>query len=214
VSVSRNGSSRAETVTFATPGGARSFDGSTIMGRLGLKGMRYWIGIQSFASSLKRSHCKERVNFKIFSHGLRGIALQKRSVKQTRWRNLTLAGSSPSWTASHRPCVSMDFRLHSRKANNPVFHLPVSPAVAFDALQHAGALTGKVNPLLPGQTVTVQKKTSSGWRVVATATIKSDGTFRAAFTVRNGVYRAKVVPPASTGLVTGFSPRLSVVVSG
>jgi stage II sporulation protein D len=214
VSVSRNGSSRAETVTFATRAGGRSFGGSTIMGRLGLKGMRYWIGIQSFTSSLARSHCKERVDFKIFSHGLRDIALQKRSVKQTGWTNLTLSGSSPKWSASLRPCVSTDYRLRSAKAKNPVFHLPVSPAIAFDALQHAGALTGKVNPLLPGQTVTIQKKTSSGWRVVATTTIRSDGSFKARFTVRNGVYRAKVVPPSSTGLVTGFSPRLQVVVSG
>jgi hypothetical protein len=90
-------------------------------------------------------------------------------------------------------------------------HVDVSPNVAFDARQHTGALTGEVNPLLTGQTVTVQKKTSSGWRPVATATLQADGSFKAVFNVTNGFYRAKVVPSASTGLVTGYSPKLKVV---
>jgi hypothetical protein len=104
----------------------------------------------------------------------------------------------------------MDYRIRSRDAAGPRIHVAVAPNIAFDAQQRATALTGKVNPLLPGQKVTVQKKTSSGWKAVATATIQGDGTFRAMFTVQEAKYRAKVVPPASTGLVTGWSPVLQV----
>ena len=48
--------------------------------------------------------------------------------------------------------------------------------------------------------------TSSGWRRVATATIRADGTFRANFNVIAGNYRARVIPPTSSGLVAGYSP--------
>jgi hypothetical protein len=73
------------------------------------------------------------------------------------------------------------------------------------------ALNGSVNPLLPGQTVSIQRQTPSGWTLVKRTTIRSDGTFRATFNVVAGDYRAKVVPPSSTGLVTGYSPVLHVV---
>jgi hypothetical protein len=45
---------------------------------------------------------------------------------------------------------------------------------------------------------------------VASTTIQGDGSFKAVFDVKEATYRAKVVPPASTGLVTGFSPPLRV----
>ena len=212
VSVARDGSDRASTVTFATGSGTPSLAGSTVMSSLGLKGRRYWIRIQSFTASRTRSSCKQRVNFAIFSHGLKGIALQRRPVTGSTWTNLALTVvDSTHWTAHHRPCVSTDYRLHSNKANNPIAHLAVSPAIAFDEVQRHGALTGKVNPLLPGNRVTIQRRTSSGWNAVATTTIRDDGSFRAVFAVTDGVYRAKVVPPSSTGLVRGLSPRLTVV---
>jgi stage II sporulation protein D len=215
VSVARDGSDRAKTVTFVTGSGTPSLGGSTVMANLGLKGRRYWIGIQSFTASRSRSSCKQRVNFSIFSHGLAGIALQRRPVTGSTWTNLPLTVVDSSHrTARHRPCVSTDYRLRSNKATNPIWHLKVAPAIAFDELQRQGALTGKVNPLLPGNLVTIQRRTSSGWQPVATTTIRDNGSFRAAFAVTDGVYRAKVVPPSSTGLVTGFSPRLTVDVTG
>jgi hypothetical protein len=104
----------------------------------------------------------------------------------------------------------MDYRIRSSDAAGPRIHVDVSPNIAFDAQQRAGALTGKVNPLLPGVSVAVQKKVGTGWRRVATGTIQGDGTFKATLAVQEATYRAKVVPPISTGLVTGFSPSLDV----
>jgi hypothetical protein len=43
--------------------------------------------------------------------------------------------------------------------------------------------------------------------------VRSDGTFLARFAVTAGVYRAKVRPPATTGLVPGFSPPLTLTFS-
>jgi hypothetical protein len=107
----------------------------------------------------------------------------------------------------------MDYRLITAYATGPRVHHPVHPNIAFNATQRAGSLRGAVNPLLPGQTVAVLRHTLSGWRKVATATIRADGTFRANFNVVAGDYRARVVPPSSTGLVTGYSPLLHIATS-
>jgi nitrogen fixation protein FixH len=95
----------------------------------------------------------------------------------------------------------------------PRVHVTVSADLAFDAAQRTDALSGRVNPELAGETVTVQRQAASGWSSTATATVAADGTFRAAFEVEEGVYRARVVPAASSGLATGYSPPLHVVTS-
>jgi hypothetical protein len=134
-------------------------------------------------------------------------------VTASSWTDLTLtAVDATHWTARARPCVSTDFRLRSRKAKGPTLHLAVSPAIGIERVRPT-SMSGHVNPLLPGVAVRIQRHTSSGWKRVASATIGSDGSFRAEFTVVAGRYRAKVVPPPSTGLVTGYSPVLSVVTS-
>jgi hypothetical protein len=151
------------------------------------------------------------VHLSVFGHGVGTIKLEQRKVTSSTWTEVPLTVvDATHWKVTRRPCVSMDYRLRSRDTAGPRIHVAVSPNIAFDAQQRATALTGKVNPLLPGQKVTVQKKTSSGWKAVATTTIQGDGSFKATFAVQEATYRAKVVPPASTGLVTGFSPPLQV----
>jgi stage II sporulation protein D len=179
---------------------------------LGLRSARFWVGVQALNTDARRSRCKLPVHLAVFAHDVGNITVEQRRATSSTWTAMTLTQvDATHWKATRRPCVSMNYRLRSRDAVGPRIHVDVSPNIAFDARQRPGALKGKVNPLLPGTPVTIQRRTSAGWRNVATTTIRSDGTFRAAFTVRNGVYRAKVVPPASTGLVTGFSPTLTVV---
>jgi hypothetical protein len=59
--------------------------------------------------------------------------------------------------------------------------------------------------------VTVQRRTSFGWSFAGNGTLQKDGSFTAGFDAEDGVYRARVVPAASTGLATGYSPPLVVV---
>jgi SpoIID/LytB domain protein len=175
---------------------------------------RFWVGVQSLNSDVHRSKCKLPVHLKVFAHGVGAITLEQRKVTSSTWTEVALNKVDGShWKRTRFPCVSMDYRIRSRDAAGPRVHVKVSPNVAFNARQRAGALAGKVNPLLPGQTVTIQRKTASGWKAVASTTIQGDGSFKAVFDVKEATYRAKVVPPASTGLVTGFSPPLRVQLS-
>jgi SpoIID/LytB domain protein len=176
------------------------------------KSSRFWIGVQAVTSDVDRSRCKLPVHLSVFGHDVGTITLEQRRATSSTWTEVALNKvDSTHWRITRHPCVSIDYRVRSSDASGPIVHVDVSPNIAFDARQHAGALTGKVNPLLTGQTVTVQKKTSSGWSRVATAPLQADGSFKAVFEVTNGYYRAKVVPAASTGLVTGYSPKLKVV---
>jgi hypothetical protein len=175
------------------------------------KSSRFWIGVQSLRSDLARSRCRMPVHLAVFGHGVGTIKLEERKVTTSTWTEVPLNQvDATHWQVTRRPCVSMDYRIRSSDAAGPRIHVDVSPNIAFDAQQRAGALTGKVNPLLPGVSVAVQKKVATGWRRVATGTIQGDGTFKATFAVQEATYRAKVVPPTSTGLVTGFSPSLDV----
>jgi SpoIID/LytB domain protein len=176
-----------------------------------VKSSRFWIGVQSLLSDVARSRCRMPVHLGVFGRGVGTIRLEERKVTGSAWTEVPLNQVDAShWQATRRPCVSMDYRIRSSDAAGPRIHVDVAPNIAFDAQQRAGALTGKVNPLLPGVTVAVQKKIATGWKRVATATIQADGSFRAVFAVQEAKYRAKVSPPASTGLVTGWSPVLQV----
>jgi SpoIID/LytB domain protein len=178
---------------------------------MNLKSSRFWIGVQALNTDVHKSRCKMPVHLVVFGHGVGTIRLEEHKATSPGWAPVALNKvDATHWKVTRRPCVSVDYRLRSRDAAGPRIHVDVSPNVAFDAQQRAAALTGKVNPLLTGKTVTVEKKTSAGWKAVGTGTIDSDGSFRAAFNVEEAKYRAKVVPPASTGLVTGWSPVLAV----
>jgi hypothetical protein len=62
-----------------------------------------------------------------------------------------------------------------------------------------------------GRTVKVDRKRADGtWRLVGTATVATDGTWKAVFQVVEGVYRARITPPSGSGLVPGVSPPLTV----
>jgi len=89
----------------------------------------------------------------------------------------------------------------------------VAPRIAFRSTQPAGgvALRGFVKPVrLAGEAVYVSRKRMDGtWHRVATATVKGDGSWRAEFNAIEGTYRARVSPPASSGLVRGISAPFS-----
>ena len=213
-SVSSRVSGRANTMSVVGNSGSQVVSGGPEHFRaiMHTKSSRFWVGVQALTTDVHSSRCRFPVHLSVFGHGVGTIKLEQRKATSSTWTEVALNKvDATHWKVTRHPCVSMNYRVRSGEAAGPTVHVDVSPNVAFDARQHANGLTGKVNPLLTGQTVTVQKKTSSGWKGVATATLQADGSFKAVFNVTNGFYRAKVVPSASTGLVTGYSPKLKVV---
>jgi stage II sporulation protein D len=213
-SVSSRVSGRANTMSVVGNSGSQVVSGGPEHFRaiMHTKSSRFWVGVQALTTDVHSSRCRFPVHLSVFGHGVGTIKLEQRKATSSTWTEVALNKvDATHWKVTRHPCVSINYRVRSGEAAGPMVHVDVSPNVAFDARQHANGLTGKVNPLLTGQTVTVQKNTSSGWKGVATATLQADGSFKAVFNVTNGFYRAKVVPSASTGLVTGYSPKLKVV---
>jgi stage II sporulation protein D len=210
--VSRNGSGRADTVTLTTTGGSTALSGFTVRSRLGLRSTRFWVVVQGLTPSPARTACKKAVTLNVFVRGATGLALEQRPVTGSSWTAIPLTTvDATHYVATRRPCVSMNYRVRTKYASRPLLRHPVFPDIGMNLNAAGTAMNGSVNPLLPGQTVAIQRQTPSGWTLVTSTTIRADGTFRAAFNVVAGDYRAKVVPPSSTGLVAGYSPVLHVV---
>ena len=213
VIVNRNDSGRAGTVNVTTVGGSTGLSGFTVRSKLGLRSTRFWVVVQNMTTS-RRSACKKAVVVNVFSRGFSNATLEQRPVTGSTWTAVPLTRvDATHMQATRRPCVSVDFRLLTAYATGPRAHHSVYPDIGMTLNTAGTAVHGSVNPLLPGTTVTIQRHTSTGWKAVASAVIRADGTFSARLHAVAGAYRARVIPPASTGLVTGYSPVLQVVTS-
>jgi hypothetical protein len=127
------------------------------------------------------------------------------------WTNvIAVTGAGPMAVS---PRKETSYRLTSPAATTTAARIVVAAKIVLTD-SSATALKGTVRPLsLAGRTVVIDRQRPDGsWaRAVATATVKSDGSFRAAFNVRAGRdYRARITPPATSGLVRGVSPELHV----
>jgi stage II sporulation protein D len=185
---------------------------------LGLRSSRFDLGVLRLTSNTHTSLCRARVHLDVIARDVRNAVLQRRPSSGGEWKamELTKTGAG-TYTAVDRPCRGIAYRLHSSAANTAVESVRVAPRILFSATQPAGAgaLRGTVLPTsLAGQTVYVARKRKDGtWRRMATATVRSDGTWRASFDVVEGTYRARISPPASSGLIAGYSPPLVVKLS-
>jgi stage II sporulation protein D len=212
--VTNRSSGRVRGLRVEGPGWAQDFSGKTDFFRnaLDLKSARFWLGMQSIYSNKKESRCRRAVTLDVFAHGVGAISAEQRTSTSSTWTTIPLSKvAAGHWRVTRHPCTSIDYRVRSSEAAGPAVHVSVSPDVAFDETQRADALTGRVHPALAGNPLAVQRQTPSGWTAAANTTIAADGTFQAAFAVQEGVYRARVVPRPSTGLVTGYSPVLHAV---
>jgi stage II sporulation protein D len=215
--VTKRGSGRVRALRVSGPWGSHTFSELAEYFRieLGLKSSRFWMGVQSITADKHEVRCGRAVRLEVFAHDVGGsIAVEQRKESSSTWTRISLNKVNRThWRTTRHPCTSMVYRVKSAHAVGPSVHVKVTPDVAFDGVQHSGALAGKANPLLAGSPVTVQRYVLGNWTPVASATLQGDGSFSAAFDVQEGVYRAKIVPPPSTDLGTGFSPVLHVVAS-
>jgi hypothetical protein len=211
----RNSGNRVERVDIATGGTEPTRTGAQMRSALGLRSTWFSIGVLNITPSRLKSICGRRLRLNVLGRNISGVTLYKRPVTSSTWQSVALTSTGAgTYTAVRRPCKSTIFRLRSSMANGADVLVRVAPLVAFNETQPAGgtALKGVVRPLsLAGRTVTVDRKRADGtWLQVGAATVATDGTWRAAFHVVEGIYRARITPPAGSGLVKGVSPPLTV----
>jgi stage II sporulation protein D len=214
ISVVRNGSDRVKSVTVTNRrGGQTTLSGATVRFRLDLRSTWFSIGLLSIVADPAQSICRRRVTLSVAAQGLKRVALEHQPVNRTGWTRLTLQRVNGRLQARHRPCVSTRYRLVTASFTGAGTRLPVAPKINFTLRQPSGGLRGVVRPMLAGTPVAIQRQEGAGWVAVAKTRVRRDGTFLARFAISAGVYRAKVRPPARTGLVPGFSPPMTLTFS-
>jgi stage II sporulation protein D len=222
--VTERASGRVKRMRLDRPGWSESFPtSSTTLGpewfrwRLGLKSSRFDLGVLSITPSRGRIVCGQRVRLDVIARHVSNVTLQRRPVTGGSWQALAMSDlGGGSFVARHRPCVKTKYRLTSPVATGATVAVQVRAAVNFTLGQPSClcALTGVVRPKsLAGQTVWVERYRPAygDWRRVGSATVGSDGAWRAKFRVRGGkTYRARITPPAGSGLLPGVSPPLTI----
>ncbi|MGH3052120.1 MAG: SpoIID/LytB domain-containing protein [Gaiellaceae bacterium] len=214
LSIVRNASDRVKSLTVTNRAGIQTtLSGATVRFRLDLRSTWFTISRLAIAANPTTSVCRRRVTLSVAANGLRRVALEQQPVTGGAWTRLRLERIEGQLQARHRPCVSTRYRLVTASFTGAGTMLPVAPRVNFTLRQPSGGLRGVVRPRLVGIPVAVQRQEGAGWVAVAKTRVRADGTFLARFAVTAGVYRAKVRPPARTGLVPGFSPPLTLTFS-
>jgi stage II sporulation protein D len=163
--VTDRSSGRVRGLRLSGPGWSDTFSQKTEFFRieLALKSARFWMGVQSIRADKRESRCGQPVRLSVFAHDVGSISVEQRRETSSTWTEISLNKvDATHWRATRHPCTSTSYRVKSNRAVGPSIRVRVAPDVAFDGTQRAGALTGKVNPLLSGSTVTVQRRTSSG----------------------------------------------------
>jgi hypothetical protein len=172
-----------------------------------VKSNRFWLGVLTLERRTARIVYGQSTTLDAIVRGLSGTKLQRLPYGASSWTDVTSVSGDVDITV--RPFKRTSYRLRSPVATGAALAIDVAVSVRFDDLQPVGALTGEVKPhRLAGTVVRVQKRVSGSWKTVATPAVQSDGTFRAQG-MSAGTYRARVVPPSGSGLVTGTSTTLS-----
>jgi stage II sporulation protein D len=182
-------------------------------GALGLRSSRFGLGVLDVLPSTTKSVCGARVRLNVLAREINNFTLQRRRSGEESWSDMSVTKDDAAhYHAVDKPCRGTSYRMHSPAANTSPVAVRVAPRIVFSATQPANnGLKGTVRPIsLAGQMVHVDRKRKDGtWaKDVGTAIVQSDGKWHAEFNAVSGTYRARLAPPASTGLVPGVSPLL------
>jgi stage II sporulation protein D len=180
---------------------------------LGLRSSRFDLGVLDVKASKTKSICGRRVELDVLAREIGKFTLQRRRSGSGSWAKMSVTKRDAAhYDGIDKPCRGTSYRLHSSAANTSPVTVKVAPKVVFSATQPANdGLKGSVRPRsLAGQTVHVDRRNNGKWsKNVGTATVQPDGRWHANFDAVSGTYRARLTPPASSGLVRGISPVLN-----
>jgi stage II sporulation protein D len=183
VSVRRTASGRVASVRVGTS----VIDANTFRRDLGLSSTWFEIGDLSLTAGRGRIVYGTKVGLGTRADGVRGAVLQRRIGAGT-WR--TLAHVNGARRVTVEPQGQTLYRLSAEGIVGPVVAVAVAPTLHLVPARR-DLLTGEVEPVSRG-TVTVWRKISSGWKVVAHPQVDPQGQFSAPLRLRPGDYRVEV----------------------
>jgi hypothetical protein len=208
LTVHRNPSERVATVTVTTPGGATELAGTTLRTKLGLRSTWFTLGLLSLSPAQTTITYGDDDPLAYRTHDLGTVALERKRYRQPWARVQDLPAAAGTITG--HPVIKTAYRLTSSEGTGASILVQVRPRLTLR--RTATGLAGTVRPTsLAGTGAALQKRRSDGvWVTVARATVGRTGAFSARLRVTRGAYRARLVPAATSGFVTGTSATLTV----
>jgi stage II sporulation protein D len=190
VSVQRNDSFRAESVTFRLASGAVARRSASGIAR-SLHLLSTWFSIGELQLSSTSTHVLygSRVTVAARAAEVRGALLQQRSTDGV-WR--TVQHVTHPAQLHLQPRVSTAFRLLAPGTSGTSLSVAVAPRLRVQALSPR-LLGGEVSPR-PDASVAVWRLVRGKWRVVAHPVLDSQGRFRTPLPLRPVDYRITVAP--------------------
>jgi len=206
--VNAGASGRVTTVTaFGAGGTSTTVSGADMRAKLGLRSTWFTIDTVGLTPSATRLVYGQAVKLRGVVHGAQTVSIEQRR-EGGNWTTLATVnpGVSGSFALTAKPRVTTQYRLRVSDLTSGPVRVLVAPSVT---LRQAGAqiVRGELKPAVERVPVTIQRRTSLGWKDVATALTKDDGGFRARLSA-SGSYRARV--DALPGLEPGFSETLDL----
>jgi stage II sporulation protein D len=202
VSVERTLSGRVSFVRV----GSRRVDADTFRTKLGLASNWFQTGELSLAGDRPQVRFGRKLELTARTAGL-GRALLQRRIGAGRWKTLKRVDDSVRVTVE--PQGRTLYRLSVSGVRGPVVSVAVAPRLDVTPVA-SELLAGTVSPVSRGA-VTVERKVSGAWKVVAHPQIDASGEFRAPVRLRKGDYRITVGETARFAAATAtmqVTPRL------
>jgi SpoIID/LytB domain protein len=200
---------RLERGAWSAPFPSSGLGSEWFRGQLGLRSSRFHFGVLDAVPAQAKTVCSARLRVNVLAREVSGVTLQRRrSGGSSSWSDMTMTKDDAArYHGIDRPCRATSYRVHSAAASSGPKTVKVAPKIVFSLTQPANnGLKGSVRPIsLAGKTVHLDRKRKDGtWiKNVGSAVVRSDGTWHADFNAVSGTYRARLAPPASTGLVPG-----------
>ena len=210
VTVARNGSGRAASITVTGRAGRAVVSAATVRALLDLRSTWFSVGVLSVTPAERRIVFGERVELNGIARGLRRPVLQRKAWRGS-WGRVTAVDSRAggAFSVSVRPRTSTAYRVVAGDVTGLPVRVAVAAKVTVGELESRNELRGRVRPRVAGASVAVQKSEGGRWVTIATTETTAGGEFRAAVTLEPGLYRA--VARVGRGLLPGRTPALRIV---
>jgi stage II sporulation protein D len=182
-----------------------SFSGGTVSGALGLRSTWFSVSMMSLQQPTPAAPVPygTPVTLTGLVRGVTGVSLEERPYGGA-WGLVgpVTPAADGSLLLPETPTVTTDYRLATPQAAVGYVRVQVAPTVQLAPQQTPGALTGTVQPVLPGVPVEVDVENPDlSWTAVATSTVAPDGSFTLPVDVPAGTTFRIVVSPGQ-----GFAP--------
>ena len=202
-------SGHIRSLRLVTADGATAVPGTLLRTALGLRSTWITVGVLRLDQPRSTVVFGSTLRLSGIARGLASPTLAA-SADGGSWTSVGRLARAADGTASLEvsPTRTTRYRIEVQGAGSPAVFVPVAPKVQLRDGGEPKALAGTVRPRLRGARVAVERRVGSVWDGVGTATVGTDGTFRASLKVVSGSYRARV---AKTGTwAEGVTPVLVV----